>query len=145
MIVEDKIDWAFPQRTVSGIDCRLISRSQINACCSSHGLLSQPSWVRKTHFPSSNDDLHGHHERTEKQIQLMKSFISSLDSYCCIDLYHQQSKMNSVVVVETVPNVSKENVLISSLEQYHLNELNVHQLRNMSLEQYSKFVYSERF
>ena len=67
----------------------------------------------------------------------------SFVSYCCIDLYHRQSKKTSVV--ETVPNGSKENVLISSPEQYHLNELNVHQLRNMSLEQYSKFVCSERF
>lgn len=53
---------ALPQRTVSGIGWRLMFRSQIKAFNSLQGLLSQPSWVRRTHVPSFADDRHGHHE-----------------------------------------------------------------------------------
>jgi hypothetical protein len=139
MIVDDNDAWALPQRTVSGIDCWFISRSQINAWNSLHGLLSQPSWVRKIHFPSSIENLHGHHEWTLKKVFLfIKNF---LFNYHSISLFHQISKTTFVVVHYLL----RENVLIFFPEEYYVNELNVNQLINIFHEHKTMFVFDGRF
>lgn len=88
----------FPQRTVSGIDRRSRSRSQMNACSSWHGRLNQPSGVRRMHLPSADDDRHGHHERTriERRVNAVCCF-HSMCAYQCVYLLHRISRRESTV------------------------------------------------